>query len=150
MAKGTDNEEKPTSSAKSARSKQIKSKLSICAIVLSLINLLLWFIALVYMVTTDRSLDKRIYQSYTRQQATASAQKQLLTFSEIQSLVDTSIVNYGRVTKEEWQQSMDEMRAEMSGNTNTLAVKIQDVKENYDRFKIFWNELAQKVDDPLF
>ena len=141
-------EDSTTSTKDTTTTEYIKSKLSICAIVLSLINLLLWFIVLAYSVVKDGNLEQLVHQYSVKQQpAVASAQKQQLTLVQLQDLIDASVFNQSLIMKEEFQSELDKMRAKVEADVEQLEERTEAIGENYKRFKIFWNEMADKVSD---
>ena len=141
-------EDTTTSTKDTTTTEYIKSKLSICAIVLSLINLLLWFIVLAYSVIKDGNLEQLVHQNSAKQQpAVATAQKQQLTLVQIQDRIDASVFNHSLIMKEEFQSELDKMRADVETDVKLLEERTEVIGDNYKRFRIFWNEMVNKVSD---
>lgn len=125
--------------------RNLRWELSICAIILSLMNLLLWFIVLSHVIAKDRQLADQMRLFTSSQSATSSAQNAVITISEIQKLMKAELGNYSVMAEEKWFLMFNDLRGDTASQIQELNAKVADVRMKYKTFQQFWYRLAHKV-----
>lgn len=130
-----------------------RSEISISAIVLSLINLLLWFIVLVYVIIKDKNLQNQIAQkSLEGSPSVASAYNQppKLSMDIVDRMISESVDNSTLIQRAELDASLDTLRKDLTTAKMELENRMEAVETQYMRFKLFWSSLVTKVGIELF